>query len=197
MDHTTQVRDEILDAARAELMSVGASGLTVRAVAAGAGCSTTGIYTYFGGKQGLLDALYAEAFEDFHQSLYGGDVRASAGIRSASHAYHRWALAHPTRYLLMFAFRASGYVPTEDVAVKGEASFFALVELVDQAVRRDELEGDSREIAAQLWAVSHGYAMLTISGPGDVVANASELQAAGTDAILRAYATSRATVATP
>ena len=43
----------------------GAAALTVRNITAEAGCSTTGIYTYFGGKHGLVEAIFVEGFESF------------------------------------------------------------------------------------------------------------------------------------
>ena len=47
------------------------AALTVRNVAAAAGCSTTGVYTYFGGKDGLVDAIFVDGFEKFDAALDG------------------------------------------------------------------------------------------------------------------------------
>src|SRR3954467_13282778 len=50
-------------ASASELLSKeGASGLSVRRIAAAAGCSTMGLYSRFGGKDGVVDELYAEGF---------------------------------------------------------------------------------------------------------------------------------------
>ena len=61
--HVTLVR-----AALTVLQRDGAAALTVRNITAEAGCSTTGIYTYFGGKQGLVEAIFVEGFESFDRT---------------------------------------------------------------------------------------------------------------------------------
>ena len=62
--HVTLVR-----AALTVLQRDGAAALTVRNITAEAGCSTTGIYTYFGGKQGLVEAIFVEGFESFDRTV--------------------------------------------------------------------------------------------------------------------------------
>ena len=56
------VRRALLDAASRLLVEEGPQALSMRRVAAAAGCSTTVLYTLFGGKEGLADALYREGF---------------------------------------------------------------------------------------------------------------------------------------
>ena len=62
-----RTRDEqgqrILEAASELLSKEGASALSVRRIATAAGCSTMGLYSRFGGKDGVVDELYAEGFE--------------------------------------------------------------------------------------------------------------------------------------
>ena len=53
-------RAQILAAALAILGEEDQHALTVRRVAARAGCSTIGVYTWFGSKDGLVDAILAE-----------------------------------------------------------------------------------------------------------------------------------------
>ena len=62
-----RTRDEqgqrILEAASELLSEEGASALSVRRIATAAGCSTMGLYSRFGGKDGVVDELYVEGFE--------------------------------------------------------------------------------------------------------------------------------------
>jgi AcrR family transcriptional regulator len=62
-------RARILDAALRLLADEGHAALTVRRVATEAGCSTIGVYTWFGGKDGLIDALWTEGFASFAAAL--------------------------------------------------------------------------------------------------------------------------------
>src|SRR5918993_359272 len=57
------LRRALLDAASGLLLEEGPGALTMRRVAGAGGCSTTVLYTMFGGKEGLADALYREGFE--------------------------------------------------------------------------------------------------------------------------------------
>ena len=79
-----RTRDEqgrrILEAASGLLSEEGASALSVRRIATAAGCSTMGLYSRFGGKDGVVDELYAEGFE----RLIDGDEGQPADRRHRS-----------------------------------------------------------------------------------------------------------------
>ena len=51
-------KEKILEAASVLFLKGGSAALSVRAIAKAAGVSTIGIYSYFEGKQGILDVLY-------------------------------------------------------------------------------------------------------------------------------------------
>lgn len=151
---TPDQRAAILDAALRVLRDEGPAALTVRRIAAGAGCSTTGVYTWFGGKDGLVDALFVAGFEAFDAALDA----AGGGLAAQGRAYRRWALSAPTSYLLMFGEAVPGHVQSDEAKARAEASFDRLVERVG-----DEVGGsDAREQAFHLWAVIHGYVMLEL-----------------------------------
>src|SRR5215213_5805048 len=58
-----ETREALLAAAHDLLAREGAAALTVRRIAAAAGVSTMNVYSRFGGKDGVLDALLIEGFE--------------------------------------------------------------------------------------------------------------------------------------
>src|SRR4051812_46804050 len=134
------LHDRLLEAAIGILSREGGAALTVRRVAAAAGCSTIGVYTHFDGKAGLLDAVVKDGFEALDgavavvDSLPGGVAR----LRAGAHAYRNWALANPTRYRVMF----DAYVPDlalgADAAARGGASFAAHRARVAYAIARGE-----------------------------------------------------------
>src|SRR4051794_24641041 len=53
----------LLDAASRLLSTEGPGALTVRRIATEAGCSTMGVYSRFGGKDGVVEELYKEGVE--------------------------------------------------------------------------------------------------------------------------------------
>ncbi|MEE9415523.1 MAG: TetR/AcrR family transcriptional regulator [Acidimicrobiales bacterium] len=146
---TVDTRATILAAAISLLRTGGADALTVRNVADAAGCSTTGVYTWFGGKNGLVEAILIEGFDSFDDALGSAPTFYDTGL-----AYRRWALDNPTHYLVMFGHVVSSYEPEQAALDRAEESFFGLVELV----------GGDEAFAYHVWATVHGYVMLEITG---------------------------------
>ncbi|MDP9356610.1 MAG: TetR/AcrR family transcriptional regulator, partial [Chloroflexota bacterium] len=56
------LRRAILDEAILLLVEEGLQGLSLRRIAGAVGCSTTVLYTLFGGKSGIVEALWLEGF---------------------------------------------------------------------------------------------------------------------------------------
>ena len=56
-------REALLDAASEMLMHGGPDAISMRKLAARVGASTMAVYTAFGGKEGLITALFEEAFD--------------------------------------------------------------------------------------------------------------------------------------
>ncbi len=153
------MRQKLLDAALDVLQEEGAAALTVRNITERAGCSTTGIYTYFGGKHGLVDAIFLQGFESFDDAL--NPYYRAGDLIGAGRAYRRWALDNPMHYLVMFGRAVPDYVPGEEAARRGDESFGNLVEAV-AAAGADEPD----EAAYHLYASSHGYVMLELVAMG-------------------------------
>lgn len=151
------MRNRILAAALEILRDEGAAGLNVRRVAELAGCSTTGIYTYFGGKHGLVSAIFVEGFESFDTALAphheNGDL--AGGIRT----YRDWALANPMHYLVMFGRAVPDFDPGEEAIERAARSFRALIGSLARAGASEPTES-----ALHLYATQHGYVMLELAG---------------------------------
>src|SRR5256885_12312140 len=114
----THSKERFLHAALAILVDEGVAGLTVRALAEAAGSSTIGVYTRFGGRTGVLDALYERTFELLHQELaqlppISG--HALPDVLAFARAYREFALASPARYEFMFERAVPGYDPDPDL----------------------------------------------------------------------------------
>jgi AcrR family transcriptional regulator len=163
----TITRQTLLEAALDVLREFGAEGLRVRAVADRAGCSTTGVYTYFGSKQGLVDALFVDGFERFDAALATTppDDDPLVHLRARAVAYRRWALDNPMHYMLMFGGSVPEYEPSETALTRSYESFLDLVRCVEAVAADGQLRaGDANDFAAHLWATIHGYVMLDLRG---------------------------------
>src|SRR5437867_956563 len=110
----THSRERFVQAALTILDELGVSGLTVRGLAEAAGSSTIGVYTRFGGRTGVLDALYERTFELLHSEI--ADLPPASGdttgdVLAFACAYRRFALESPARYGFMFERTVPGYDP--------------------------------------------------------------------------------------
>lgn len=165
---TPEMRDRLVAAALGILRTDGAAALTVRNITQAAGCSTTGVYTYFGGKHGLVEAIFLDGFESFDRAV--GEGFASGDLVSSGRAYRAWALGHPTQYMVMFGRAVPDYEPSAAAHHRSLASFLRLVD----AVGRLRPGPDAAERAYHYWATIHGYVMLEIAGMGAATASESE-----------------------
>ena len=160
-------RSDLLAAASRLLAAEGPDALTVRRIAAEAGCSTMGVYSRFGGKDGIVEALFVEGFEGLAAAMDAvpdtDDVMAD--LLECGVAYRRFALAHPTSYTVMFERAVPGYEPSEAAGTIALGTFERLVRRVERAVAAGCLEGgDTIETTMRVWALSHGWVSLEIHG---------------------------------
>jgi AcrR family transcriptional regulator len=160
-DMQRDMRRVLIDAALTVLQTRGAAALTVRNITELAGCSTTGVYTHFGGKQGIVEAMFVEGFDSFDAAL--ADAYAAGELLEAGRMYRRWALANPTHYLVMFGRAVPDFEPSEAAMTRAAASFAGLVTAVEQAGAHDPMAA-----AYHLYATVHGYVMLELMHMGPI-----------------------------
>src|SRR6187399_2948598 len=102
--HDEGLRLRLLDRAGELLSTEGPKALSLRKLAGDAKTSTSAVYSLFGGKPDLVNALYTEALERFATRLKaierGGDP-VEDFIRLGL-AYRESALAEPHLYSIMF-----------------------------------------------------------------------------------------------
>lgn len=158
-------RDAILASAIDILHQHGAGALTVRSVAVAAGCSTTGVYTWFGGKNGLVEAIFIDGFQRFGAALNVARARPPAPrpVAGLAHAYREWAITNPTHYMVMFGRAVPDFHPSVEALLTAHGTFAQLVDATSYEMSQIELTGDPTELAHHLWAGIHGYVSLEIA----------------------------------
>ena len=156
----------ILEAASELLSKEGANALSVRRIAAAAGCSTMGLYSRFGGKDGVVDELYAEGFERLVEGMKANPQTDDpvADLRRVASCYRDTALANATHYMVMFGGAVPGFEPSEENHQLAHAAFASLVGKVARCTDAGLLEGIAEQIAEVLWGSMHGLVMLELVG---------------------------------
>lgn len=160
------LREALLRAAGGLLARGGPGAVSTRRIAVEAGCSTTAIYTLFGGKEGLIHALHLEGFERLRQDLEAVPRTDDplADLEALGWAYRDNALAHRELYAVMYGHLAAGFSPPPESVDRTKRSFQVLVEAVRRCVAVGVLRGDPAEVAEVLWAAAHGMVSLELAG---------------------------------
>ena len=150
------LRRGILTEASERMRDAGPEGLSLRSLATSQGTSTTAVYTMFGGKNGLLAAVGAEADSELaaaQRQVLGGRGPLE-DLRMLARAYRLWAVSNPGLYDLVIRERHTPH----------DALLEVVDALVDEGIFRNAPIVD---VASSVWASLHGIVALEIAAwPG-------------------------------
>jgi len=166
--HDAALASRLVEEAARIVTTEGIGALTLRRLAGAGGTSTMAVYTLFGDKDGLLQAMHDEGFARLGAAMAAArddSDDALTALARLGEAYRETAVANPHLYMLMFGGAAPGFVPSPQSQVAAEATFSPLVAAVQRCLDADELVGGTAEqIATFLWSVSHGVISLELTG---------------------------------
>ncbi|HEX4813729.1 MAG TPA: TetR/AcrR family transcriptional regulator [Nonomuraea sp.] len=162
------LRHDLLDAAMRVLREEGALHLSLRRVADAAGTSTMGIYTCFGGRAGLLEAIYQHGFTLLHAELtrsLTGHTDPHPRIMAIAYGYRDFALSDPALYALMFERPLPGFDPSPEQRHDALARTFTLLtEATTDATTAGLIRSLAPERAAYLvWTTIHGLVSIELT----------------------------------
>lgn len=155
-----------LDTASSLLESEGPAGLTMRRIASEMGCSTTVLYTIFGGKAGIADELWREGFGRLRHALEAAEgADPPARLAAMGRAYRANALANRSYYAIMFQRPIPGFEPSDAAYAESLIPLRVLADAVADCIAAGFFrQEDPQHIAALLWAASHGAVSLELAG---------------------------------
>ncbi len=136
--------------------------LNVRAIAEAAGISTIGIYSHFQGKQGILDALYIEGFEQVFKAMDVPvvGIQPKDAVLLACHNYLENADIFEAHYRLIFGQADAGYAPSVKAVEVSTAAFIGLTKLVARLLPPSATRTEQQDAAIKVWSVIHGFVCL-------------------------------------
>ena len=177
--HHGNLREALLDAARALVAERGPQGFTLTEAARRAGVSPSAPYRHFRDREEVLAELCRRGFALFGQRLQAASGEAASPTRALDGmgpAYLAFAREEPGYYAAMFAFQplAGQRAPFEGLAQAMAGALPAGV-------------AEPRLVALQIWALSHGVAMLERVGmppPGSGAPPPERILDAGVAALL-------------
>jgi AcrR family transcriptional regulator len=168
--HHGALRVALLVAAERVLERDGLAGLTLRAVARGAGVSHAAPTHHFGDLSGLVSELAAIGFRQFNAAMAAASARDLSPVERAmarAKAYVAYAKAHPGMYGLMFRTERLDY-SRPSLCEAAEASFAGLAGAIaaqrKEAISEDRLTLEQAAAIARAWSLVHGFTMLMLDG---------------------------------
>lgn len=177
------VRRLVLDAASRLLEAEGPDALTMRRIAGEVGCSTSVLYTMFGGKAGVAEGLWREGFERLRDAMERvTDDDPLGRLAALGRVYRENALANRAYYAIMFQRPIPGFRPSPEAYAESLQPLRILVDAAADCVRAGVFrDADPARVAGVLWAAAHGAVSLELAGyegAVDAEARFQELMAA-------------------
>ncbi len=165
--HRSELRAEILQAARELLREEGYEGLTLRRLGQRMECSPMALYSCLADEQALLTALAQEAFESlaarFDQAQAGDPL---STLRRVLQAYIAYADENPLEYRLLFLESQSvTSQPGRDEMRNSNSAFSLLFRHVGTCSEAGVFRGDVFAVTTILWTGVHGAATVLQSEP--------------------------------
>ncbi|RPH43873.1 MAG: TetR/AcrR family transcriptional regulator [Burkholderiales bacterium] len=154
----------LLSSARRIFETEGLPALSVRRVAEAAGCTTMQVYSRFGGKDGLLQALFEEGFEALAaaQQAVPLSLPPAERVRRLCREYLRIAAERPHHYALMLGARSGDFDPPAESRARALRTLTHLVDAVGSALpATPDRAQRARDVAQQILALCHGWATLS------------------------------------
>ncbi|MFF2045421.1 TetR/AcrR family transcriptional regulator [Kitasatospora sp. NPDC058170] len=158
-----QVRAEVKERAWEQIAGVGASALSLNAIAKQMGLSGPALYRYFANRDELITELVRDAYRSLADTLLAtGSAEGThpADLGELAHALRRWALADPHRYFLVYGTPVPGYHAPEDTVVTASEIMSVLLDACVAAAPGAEPTGPAAGLDAHLahhrpWAAGH------------------------------------------
>lgn len=140
-----RIEAQIVENGRRQLATVGAAGLSLRAVARDLGMVSSAVYRYVASRDELLTLLLVDAYSQMADAVDAARDAAPDGWReemaAVATAMRRWAVEHPSGWALLYGSPVPGYdAPGELTTGPGTRVVAALLGCVADGV----IAGDVR-----------------------------------------------------
>lgn len=150
-----RIEAQILDLARQQLITDGAAGLSVRAIARDLGMASSAVYRYVASRDQLLTLLlvatYSELAECVEQARAQIDGDWRADVMAIAHAMRTWALDQPARWALLYGSPVPGYhAPAELTVGPGTRVVGVLFDAVAKGLASGAIPGGESAVGQPL-----------------------------------------------
>ena len=163
----TDLRQNILDAAREMFVEEGYANVSMRKIADKIGYSPTTIYLYFKDKADLLHQVCEESFAQLARnisSIQQLSANSLEKLRMGMREYINFGLKHPSHYEIVFILPIQAPIESSYEDSQGKVAFETLRSSVSDCVNDKLLKHNDIDLISQtLWAGIHGITSLLIT----------------------------------
>jgi AcrR family transcriptional regulator len=152
-----RIEREIVEIGRRHLVTEGAAGLSVRAIARDLGMVSSAVYRYVASRDDLLTLLLIDAYTELAEAV--DRARASASdswtdqVVAIARAARRWAVDQPACWALLYGSPVPGYqAPAELTVDPGTRVVGALFDAVGAGIDAGDIEMSNARAAEPMSA---------------------------------------------
>ena len=142
-DTRDRIERQIIELGRRHLVTDGAAGLSLRAIARDLDMVSSAVYRYVASRDELLTLLLIDAYSELADAV--DEARSAEAswrdqIRAMAHAARQWAVEHPASWALLYGSPVPGYrAPAERTVGPGTRVVGALFGVVAAGIAAGEL----------------------------------------------------------
>lgn len=151
-----RIERDIVALGRRHLVTEGAAGLSLRAIARDLGMVSSAVYRYVASRDELLTLLLVDAYTDLADAVE--NARAAAGdwrgqLRALAHATRTWALDQPAGWALLYGSPVPGYrAPRDRTVAPGTRVVAALFDVVSAGIAAGDIAAGEYSVPQPLSA---------------------------------------------
>jgi AcrR family transcriptional regulator len=161
-----QFRQRLCDLALKAFAEQGVEGMSLRGLAAAAGCSRTTPYRYFKDKADILAAVRQAQFQrmaDENEAVALQEDDPDQRLVALARCYVRFAMANPDAYRVMFSVNQQDEQRYPELVKQIKRANQSMKDTVNESLAKGTLQGDPANIVHILWAGLHGIVSLHLS----------------------------------
>jgi AcrR family transcriptional regulator len=154
-DTREKIEAQIIELGRRHLVTEGAAGLSLRAVARDLGMVSSAVYRYVASRDDLLTLLLVDAYSELADAVDRADAAAggcwSDQLLAMAHAARAWAIDQPARWALLYGSPVPGYhAPHERTVGPGTRVVGALLDAVGAGIAAGAIRVSNLPVAQPL-----------------------------------------------
>lgn len=153
-DARDRIEGRIIELGRRHLVTEGAAGLSLRAIARDLGMVSSAVYRYVASRDELLTLLLVDAYSELADAVDAAGATETSWrdrMRATAHAARGWAVDHPAGWALLYGSPVPGYrAPAERTVGPGTRVVGALFGVVADGIAAGDISKSEVAVAQQL-----------------------------------------------